>query len=211
MDKYLVCFDVTILGSKKFEKLVKVEKVEKKDVGAVPDKKKKKKKRTRKRKHVKKSKQKKVDPMKHQPEVEDSAGFVGRRPKVDPFEVGEETVLSLTYLNMSAGTMHFRVLPYATVNDRKSYNFQIEVVTSKLFSMFYKVKNLATTFVDYDFLLPSSHLVKVNESKQKKESRSFYDWDSNQAVFWEKKIVSTGEKSLKKENYSILSLNTMFR
>ncbi len=136
---------------------------------------------------------------KHLPAFEDSEGFDGRRPIVDPFVVGEKVELDLTYLNMSAGRLVLLVEPFVEVNGNKSYQFKVKIKSSKMFSFFYKLDNMAETYVDYKTLRPLSHAVHIRESKQIKEVRSFYDWGTSSGKFWEKKINDDGETRRKKE------------
>ena len=126
--------------------------------------------------------------------VEDKTGFEGRRPIEDPFRVGEKVVLDLNYFSMSAGKLKMEVLPFSEVNGNKTYTFRIAVESSKMFSLFYKVDNWAETYVDYEKLVPYSHVVQTRETNQIKDSKSFFNWEENEAIFWEKKITDETKK-----------------
>ncbi len=141
----------------------------------------------------------KVDKQVRLPELEDSEGFVGRRPVVDPYEPGEVTELELSYLGMTAGTLVFETLPFVEVNGKKAYHFSIKMKSSDGFSMFYRINNDAETFLDFDSLRPFSHEVHIKESKQVKETRSFFDWDTLQGKYWEKKVTRKGERKKHKQ------------
>ncbi|MEZ4871488.1 MAG: DUF3108 domain-containing protein [Bdellovibrionales bacterium] len=135
----------------------------------------------------------------HYPELEGAEGFDGRRPLVDPYEVGEVTELELSYLGMSAGSLIFETLPFVEVNGKKAYHFRIKMKSSDGFAMFYKIDNFAETYLDYETLVPYGHEVHIKESKQVKETRSFFDWESGVGRYWEKKVTKKGEKNKKKE------------
>ena len=139
------------------------------------------------------------------PDLEDSEGFIGRRPEVDPFQVGEEVELAVTYFNMAAGYMKLRVNPFVQVNDRKSYNFSVSVKSSKVFSYFYAVDDLAETFVDYEELIPSTYTIKVKESNQLKDIRSFFDFEKGKGFYWEKKKAKGKPEQNKKKEWEIES------
>lgn len=126
--------------------------------------------------------------------VEDKTGFEGRRPINDPFRVGEKVVLDLSYFSMSAGKLTMEVLPFSEVNGNKTYTFRIAVKSSKMFSLFYKVDNWAETYVDYEKLVPYSHVVQTRETNQIKDSKSFFNWEENKAIFWEKKITDDSKE-----------------
>jgi len=87
-----------------------------------------------------------LGPPKHLPETEDAEGFVGRRPSVDPYRVGEKITLMLTYFGVSAGDTTMEVRPFAEVNGRRAYHFFSEMKSSAVFSLFYKVADLCESF-----------------------------------------------------------------
>lgn len=141
-----------------------------------------------------------LKPLRREPEMEDSEGFIGRRPEVDPYRVGEKVSLSLTYFNVTAGTMDLEVLPFVQVNGEKSYSFRISVESSSLFSRFYSVDDRATTYVNYNTLVPYNFEIKIKESKQLGTVTSYFDWPKRKALYWEKKVTKEkGEVERKQE------------
>lgn len=145
-----------------------------------------------------------TQPEKRQPEMEDSEGFDKRRPQVDPFIIGEEVEMAVTYFNMAAGYLKFKVHPFKTVNNRKSYDFEISVKSSKVFSYFYAVDDKSRTFVDYEELIPSTYTIDVKESNQLKDIRSFFDFTKDKAVYWEKTVRKNDPEESKKKEWDIL-------
>jgi hypothetical protein len=121
------------------------------------------------------------------PSLEDDEGFNGRRPQVIPYRVGEELVMGISYFKVEAGKFTMQVRPMVKINGEKSYHFRYLIKTSPLFSMFYSVDDVAETFVDYDNLLPYSYEIHVNESKQVRETRTFFDHKKNKATMWDRK------------------------
>jgi hypothetical protein len=139
-----------------------------------------------------------VKKMKRQPELEDSEGFDGRRPLVDPFKLGESVILSLSYFNITAGTMELKVGPSAEVNGKKAHTFSVILKSNSMFSRFYSVDDNASTHVSYDTLLPFDHQISVKESKQVREIKSYFNFDKGIANFWETKVTKDkGEESKK--------------
>lgn len=134
-----------------------------------------------------------------QPELEDSEGFTGRRPNVDPFKVGEKLTFNISYFKVVAGTLELEVMPFASVNGAKAYHFQIRVKSNDFFSKFYAVDDVADTYVDYETLRPYNHTIDVRESKQLASIRSLYDWETGKGSYWHKKI--TKEKGEEKKEY----------
>src|SRR6185312_12926170 len=115
-------------------------------------------------------------------------GFVGRRPTVDPFRPGEKVTLSVTYFNIVAGDLAIEVLPYKMVNEKKAYDFAIDVQSNRAFSLFYSVEDFAETFVDFDTLVPITYEIDAHETAQQKETKVYFDSSKNQATLWEKVI-----------------------
>ncbi len=137
------------------------------------------------------------------PKIEDTEGFSGRRPLVDPLGVGEQIVMSVDYLNMSAGEVSFTVHDLKTVNDRRAYPLVLRIKTSKTFSLFYAVDNMASTYIDYENLVPLTYEAEMKESSRLKEVRTFYDWDKNEGQHWEKTVKKREPEKKKKIVWSI--------
>lgn len=143
-------------------------------------------------------------PAQRQPDIEDSEGFNGRRPIVDPFRAGEEVVHDVHYFKVSAGELRLKVEPFSMVNNRKSYSFAIEIKTIGLFSNFYAVDDRVETFVDYEDMVPRVFQLHVKESGQIKEAKMFFDHQKGQATFWEKKVTKEDGEKEKKLQWDIL-------
>lgn len=139
-----------------------------------------------------------------EPELEDSEGFVGRRPAIDPYRVGEVLTHRVHYFKVSAGELKLKVEPFAMVNGRKSYTFATEIRSSPVFSSFYSVDDRAVTYVDFEDLVPRTYSLSVKETGQIREARSLFDWQKSQATFWEKKITKKDGEKIKKYTWDIL-------
>ena len=130
------------------------------------------------------------------PKIEDKEGFEGRRPIMDPFTPGESIELNIKYFAMNAGVVKLETLPFVEVNGKKSYHFKISIKSHSFFSRIYSVDDWSETFLDFETLRPYNLAVHIKESKQLKESRSVYDFENNEASFWEKKVTEDeGEKN----------------
>jgi len=140
---------------------------------------------------------------KHLPETEDSEGFVGRRPSVDPFRVGEKITLMLTYFGVSAGDTTMEVKPFAEVNGRRAYHFYSEMKSSAVFSMFYKVDDYCESFLDYEEMVPLNFTLSATETKQIKEVRQFFDWKNRKADYWERRVTKEDGVQEKKRSWDL--------
>jgi hypothetical protein len=146
-----------------------------------------------------------VEVLTRQPDIEDSEGFNNqRRPPVDPFKVGENVVHEVSYLGASAGKLTLSVGPFAMVNGKKAYNFLIDIKSSSFFSSVYAVDDRVQTYVDYDALVPGAFKLDIKDSGQVKEAKSYFDFDSLKASYWEHRYTEKGGHEEKKLNWSIL-------
>lgn len=140
----------------------------------------------------------------HQPDIEDSEGFVARRPVVDPFRIGEKVTLNISYFNVVAGSIDIRVKPMVEVNGEKAYHFEVAAKSNSLFSHIYGVDDLATTYVSYDDMIPLNLQITLKESKQLAEARTFIDWKNLKASYWQKRVTKEHGEESKKIEWKIL-------
>jgi hypothetical protein len=138
-------------------------------------------------------------PAGRQPPLEDSTGFNGRRPIVDPFHVGEKVTLDMSYFNVSAGEMTLEMRGFSSVNGHPSYRFVGTAKSTSVFAMFYAVDDWFETYVDFDTLIPYSYSLHVKETKQLRETRTLFDWSRKVAKYWDNKIDE--EQKVEKKEY----------
>ncbi len=145
----------------------------------------------------------KSTPAQREPDLEDTESFVGRRPQVDPFRVGEAVIHDVRYnlLPFSAGKLTLAVDPFVEVNGRKAYSFRTSIETYPNFSrLIYSVDDKAVTLMDFEDMIPQVFTLHVKESGQLKEARSYFDFNQLKAIYWEKKVTKkTGVEERKLE------------
>lgn len=143
--------------------------------------------------------------IRREPDIEDSEGFNNlRRPPVDPFRVSEKVVHEVSYLAATAGTLTLMVGPYAVVNGRKAYNFNINIKTNSFFSKVYAVDDKVQTYVDFETLLPGPFKLDIRDSGQVKEAKSYFNFDNLTANYWEHRYTEKNGHEEKKLNWKIL-------
>lgn len=139
-----------------------------------------------------------------QPTLEDSVGFEGRRPVVDPFRVGEKMTFDISYFRVTAGTLEVETKPFAQVNGQKSYHFEMTGKSNSFFSKIYAVDDKAVTYLSYDELVPLNLQISLKESKQLAETRTYFDWKAMRASYWQKKITKDKGERSKKIDWDLL-------
>ncbi len=147
-----------------------------------------------------------IKPKPREPNIENAEGFDfgSRRPKIDPFVIGEKVVHSVSYFGAEAGKLTLQVKPFVEVNNRKSYNFYMGLKTSSLFSKFYSVDDYVETFIDFEELVPHVFKLSARESGKLVSANSFFNNNTLKATFWEKKYTEKNGEEEKKLAWDIL-------
>jgi hypothetical protein len=138
--------------------------------------------------------------------IEDTEGFIGRRPIKDPFHVGEKITHEAYYnlFGFTAGVLTLDTLPFVQVNGRKAYQFALGLKTSKLFNTVYSIEDQVETLVDYELWLPRLYNMHVKESSQLREGRSYFDFQNLKAHYDEKKVSKKKGAEEKTQEWDIL-------
>ncbi|MBY0316242.1 MAG: DUF3108 domain-containing protein [Bdellovibrionales bacterium] len=144
-----------------------------------------------------------VESTKHLPELEDSEGFIGRRPEVNPFRVGEKVTYSVSYFAVEAGTMSMEIKSMVEVNGKKAYAIHYSGKSSSVFDMFYAVDDSAITYLDVETLVPTSYSLHVKESKQVREVRSYFNLQEMKAYMLDKRQKKGKELEVKDYSWEI--------
>jgi hypothetical protein len=112
---------------------------------------------------------------------------VPNRWTMTPFiQAGERTLLDITYFGATAGQLELTVLPSKVVSDRLSYHFRAKASSTSVFSLFYRVNDVAESFMDTEGLFSHKYSLKLDESKQQREVLELYDHRKKKAYYWSK-------------------------
>jgi hypothetical protein len=147
--------------------------------------------------------EKQAKPERRQPRIESNIGFAGRRPIKDPFRVGEKVVHDVSWAKFNAGGMSFEVKPYAQVNGRSSYQFQMRIWSNSFFSSIFSVDDKLVTLVDFETLIPSVFTLHVQHTNELREARWLFDREKRQATYWEKKATQSDGERQKRIQWSV--------
>ena len=111
-----------------------------------------------------------------------------------PFNEGEELIYEISWFGISAGTGRLHVRDKIIKEGREMYHIAYYANSSELFSKFYKVDDMAETFMDTKGFFPWSFKLKVREGKSKRDVETIFNQIDNKATFIkdkdEPKIVS---------------------
>lgn len=112
------------------------------------------------------------------------SSFPNRRPAKDPIWVGEKHVFEITYFGMSAGDFTVEVMPHKVTNDRKVYHVKGVAVSSKVFSLFYRLNDTVESLFDYEGLFSHRFHILLDESKQTRDSLELNDTERKRTFYW---------------------------
>jgi hypothetical protein len=155
------------------------------------------------KKEKKKLEKMETESLLHLPEIEDPEGFVGRRPVIDPFRIGEKTVLNLSYFKMVAGQLSLKVEPFVEVNGEKAYHLEAAARSNSFFSSIYAVEDAAVTYLSYKDMLPFNLAITLKETKQLAEARTLFDFKNLKANYWQKRVTKEHGEQTKKIEWDI--------
>jgi hypothetical protein len=104
-----------------------------------------------------------------------------------PFlKAGERTVFDITYFGATAGQLELNVLPSKVVANRLSYHFRAVATSTSVFSLFYRVNDVAESFMDTEGLFSHKYSLKLDESRQRRDVLELYDYRKKKAYYWSK-------------------------
>jgi hypothetical protein len=117
------------------------------------------------------------------------------------FREGEKIVFDITYFGATAGQLELDVLPEKVVADRPTYHFRAVASSTSVFSLFYRVNDVAESFMDTTGLFSHKFSLKLDESKQTRDVLELYDQNKRKAYYWSK--LETPSKGLVKDQSEI--------
>lgn len=110
--------------------------------------------------------------------------YPSRRPPVEPVWLNETLVYDLAYFGVSAGEFTLHVEPFKYVGSRKVYHIRGNAVSSKVFSLFYRLNDMVETFIDFEGLFSHRFHIDLDESKQTRDALELNDSEKGQTYYW---------------------------
>jgi len=102
------------------------------------------------------------------------------------FRAGERTLLDITYFGATAGQLELNVLPSKVISNRPSFHFRGTATSTSVFSLFYRVNDVAESFMDTEGLFSHKYSLKLDESRQQRDVLELYDTPKKKAYYWSK-------------------------
>lgn len=112
---------------------------------------------------------------------------IPNRWTMPPFlQAGERTVFDITYFGATAGQLELKILPSKVVANRLSYHFRATATTTSVFALFYRVNDVAESFMDTEGLFSHKYSLKIDETRQGRDVLELYDYQKKKAYYWSK-------------------------
>src|SRR3972149_4371272 len=102
---------------------------------------------------------------------------------IKPFNEGEELIYEISWFGISAGTGRLHVKDKLMKNGREVYHIVYYANSSELFSKFYKVEDMAETFMDTTGFFPWNFKLKIREGRTKRDVETIFDQIGHTAKF----------------------------
>ncbi|MGZ3693163.1 MAG: DUF3108 domain-containing protein [Bdellovibrionota bacterium] len=102
------------------------------------------------------------------------------------FKVGERYLFDITYFGATAGNLELQLMPEKVVDERPTFHIRATANTSSVFSLFYRLHDVAESFVDTTGLFSHKFSLKLDESMQTRDVLELYDQRKHKAYYWSK-------------------------
>lgn len=102
------------------------------------------------------------------------------------FKTGEWYLFDVTYFGATAGNLEMETLTNKVVNGRPCYHFQARATTASVFSLIYRMNDVAESFMDTETLITHKFSLRLDESLQQRELLELYDQKTKLAYYWSK-------------------------
>lgn len=115
------------------------------------------------------------------------ATLIPNRWTMTPFlQAGERTLFDITYFGATAGQLELRILPSKVIAGRLSYHFRAVATSTSVFALFYRVNDVAESFMDTEGLFSHKYSLKLDETRQQRDVLELYDYGKKKAYYWSK-------------------------
>ena len=100
---------------------------------------------------------------------------------------GEEFVIKISYLGVTAGHIKVRVRNRVKVADKTAYHFSAQLKSADYYSMIYKLDDKLETYVDVEEFLPIKYSLIQRESGKDVDDLQLFDHNAKTTYFWYKR------------------------
>lgn len=113
------------------------------------------------------------------------------------FYSGEQSVMAITYLGVTAGYITISSKGLAKIKDKTVYHYYARFKSSDAYRYFYWLDDYIESFVEKDTFLPLKYQLIQREKKQNVDDLQLFDFDKMMTYHWFKKVKDGQTKNEK--------------
>lgn len=117
------------------------------------------------------------------------------------FFKGEQTIMSVTYLGVTAGYITITSKNVMNINNKVAYNYHARFKSSDSYSYFYWLDDQLNTFVEKDTFLPIKYTLIQREKKQDVDDLQLFDFEKLRTFTFYKRVKQDSNKDEKLNVY----------
>lgn len=113
------------------------------------------------------------------------------------FYQGEQSIMSLTYLGVTAGYITILSKEVVSMNNKSVFHFFTRFKSSDSYSYFYWLDDKIDSYVEKETFLPVKYSLIQREKKQNVDDLQLFDFNKMKTFFWYKRIKEGSNKDEK--------------
>lgn len=117
------------------------------------------------------------------------------------FFKGEQTIMSVSYLGVTAGYITITSKNVMNINNKVAYNYHARFKSSDSYSYFYWLDDQLNTFVEKDTFLPIKYTLIQREKKQDVDDLQLFDFQKLRTYTFYKRVKQDSNKDEKLNVY----------
>lgn len=118
---------------------------------------------------------------------------------VPKFYSGEQSVMAITYMGVTAGYITITSKGLAKIKDKTVYHYYARFKSNDSFRYFYWLDDYIESYVEKDTFLPLKYQLVQREKKQNVDDLQLFDFDKMMTYHWFKKVKDGETKNDKIE------------
>lgn len=115
--------------------------------------------------------------------------------------VGEESILHISYLGLSAGNAIIKTMPPTKFGQVPALHFMARLISAKYFEGIYRLDDVVETFLAQREMLPIKYSLVQRESKQSVDDLQLFDHQENKTFYYYRRDKKGKIKEDKQEQY----------
>lgn len=117
------------------------------------------------------------------------------------FYQGEESIMAISYLGVTAGYITISSKDIVNINDKKAYYYYARFKSKELYRYFYWLDDKIETYIDKLTFLPIKYSLVQREKKQNVDDLQLFNFEELKTHHWYKRVKDGSDKNEKVVNF----------